>query len=78
MASTFSCVRTFTLPFLMTAAQNSISFSFEISSLLNLPWIGNSTGLVITSFWRGYLATVPPQLLLLEGHVGQALLHGAK
>ena len=60
MASTFSCVRTFTFPFLMTAAQNSISFSFEISSLLNFPCIGKSTGLVITTFCRGYLATVPP------------------
>ena len=60
MVSTFSWVRTWTSPFLMTEAQNSISFSFEISSLLNFPCIGNSTGLVITSFCRGYFATVPP------------------
>ena len=40
--------------------QNSRSCSLESSVFLNLPCMGNSTGLVMTSFWRGYLATVPP------------------
>jgi hypothetical protein len=60
MFSTFS--RSFTLSPALPAAlrQKSSKSSLPISSFLNLPYIGKSTGLVITSFCRGYLATVPP------------------
>ena len=35
-------------------------FPWRAAVFLNLPYMGNSTGLVITSFCRGYFATVPP------------------
>ncbi len=60
MSSTFSPVETLKSARLRIMSQKASRFSFESCSFLNLPYMGNSTGLVITSFCRGYLATVPP------------------
>src|SRR5229473_4470217 len=60
MSSTFSRVLTCRPARPWSLCQNLSSSSLEILSFPNLPCSGNSTGLVITSFWRGYFATVPP------------------
>src|ERR1700732_3197456 len=60
MSETFSPLENLKSARRNTWSQNLSNSSLDSSHFLNFPYIGNSTGLVMTSFCRGYLATVPP------------------
>src|ERR1017187_4029058 len=78
MCSTFSRVTQLKSARVRTISQKASRFSLESSVFLNFPYMGNSTGLVMTNFLARVLGNGAADLVLLEGYVVELVFDGAE